>query len=102
MHPRTRLPDAAHRLAQAQAGVVATHQLLGLGLTRDQVRSLLSGFQPLARGVHLVTPTFGSPPFETRVWCGVLLGGRDARACGPTAAVLQGLTDPAPARERAR
>ena len=93
MFPRTEVPAALTRLAAAQAGVVSRAQTLALGLSDNVVDRLVRQqiWGRMEPGIYLV-PDF-PPSWTGRVWAGVLLGGAQARAGGPTAAALQGLTE---------
>jgi very-short-patch-repair endonuclease len=81
-------------LARCQAGVLSRAQLLGLGVSAHRIERLSVTWMRLARGVYLIGPDVGAPPWLARVWAGVLLGGEGSRAAGPTAAALQGLSSP--------
>ncbi len=93
MYPRRPLPDPVLRLAAEQSGVVSRGQLLGLGVSEEQLRRLVRGWQWLAPGVYRIATGFEPPSFLARVWAGILLGGDGARAGGMTAALLDGLAD---------
>lgn len=94
MKKRTDLPASAHRLARAQGGVVTRRQLLGLGISRHVITRHARAWDWLANGVYLAYPGVAGPSFEALVWAGILLGGDEARAYGPTAALLDGLVRP--------
>lgn len=91
MTRRSFVPADAGELAALQGGVVSRSQLLGLGLSASAVARAQRRWTPLARGVYWVAPPIQDPPFLTRVWAGILLGGDGARAGLGTAAVLHGL-----------
>ena len=85
------VPDVVQHLASHQCGVLSRRQLLGCGVSSSVVGRLRHEWRTLAPGVYQVGNLFGPPSFETRVWAGLLFGGDGARACGATAAMLQGL-----------
>ena len=93
MYRRQEVPQPLLRLVVAQSGVLTRAQALGLGLSDTVVKRLLAQqvWGTLEPGIYLA-PNIG-PTWEGRVWAGVLLGGRGARAGGLTAAALHGLTD---------
>ncbi len=73
--------------------MIARSQLIGMGLSPRTVDGLSAPWPRLARGVYLVSSSFVEPSWTARVWGGVLLGGRGARAGGRAAAALDGLAD---------
>ncbi len=95
VHPRQHLTPQLRRLARCQGGVVSRRQLLQSGLSRRAVDRMLADWTPLARGIYLLADDLTDPPWTTRVWAGVLLGGPQARVAGLAAAALQGLAAPA-------
>lgn len=85
-------------LAEAQAAVLTTEQLVGHGLTRKAVGRLVTQghWRRLDRGVYLTRPD--QPTWLASAWAGVLLGGDAARLGGSAAGFLYGLvqTEPVP------
>lgn len=83
-------------LAELQAGVLSTEQLLGHGLPRHSVERLVrqGHWQRLDRSVYLTAP--GQPSWPALAWAGVLLGGDRARLGGSAAGFAHGLLDQAP------
>ncbi|MET3804329.1 very-short-patch-repair endonuclease [Nakamurella sp. UYEF19] len=93
MYTRKPVPPGLIRLAGAQAGVVSRPQVIGFGLPDNVVdRLIVQGiWGRLESGIYLVPDV--EPSWLAMVWAGLMIGGADARAAGPTAAALQGLTD---------
>jgi very-short-patch-repair endonuclease len=77
-------------LARAQHGVVATRQLLALGIGRGRVSTLMSRgwLRPAHRGVYLVGPVHGP---RARLMAATLAGGDRAVLSHRSAAELWGL-----------
>jgi very-short-patch-repair endonuclease len=82
-------------LARAQHGVVATRQLLALGMSRGRVSTLSSRgwLRPAHRGVHLVGPIHGP---RSRLIAATLAAGRSAVLSHRSAAELWGLAPSQP------
>lgn len=91
MKPRHGIPADLWRLAACQGGVVSRSQYLGMGLSPSAHGRAIPQWTRLGPGVYWLAPPLLPPPFETRVWAGILLGGDGARAGLATAAVLHGL-----------
>jgi Transcriptional regulator, AbiEi antitoxin len=84
------------RLAQLQAGVVRSDQVLERGLSRHAVRRLLAQGQwrRLGQSVYHTAP--GEVGWEALAWAGVLLGGENARLGPRASGFLHGLVSEPP------
>lgn len=86
MHPRQSISDELRSLAQDQAGVLTTHQLLAGGLSRSVIHRLASAWEHPIRGVYLT----GALTWRAAVWTGLLHGGPTAAVGEEAAAYLHG------------
>lgn len=79
MHARRDPSDRLRALAVAQGGVISANQALTLGLPRESIRRLVRDghWQRLTAGVFRLG--VGDPPWTSRAWAGILLGGPGAR-----------------------
>lgn len=71
MRSRQSFPERLQRLADAQAGVLTSGQLLKGGLSPDVIARMARDWAPIAKGLHLLGP----PSFEAAAWAGILRGG---------------------------
>jgi hypothetical protein len=88
-----RVPAQLYREALFQEGVLSATQLVGAGMNREMLSSLvrLGHWQRLHRGVYA---TFsGEPPRDARLWAAVLAAGPEAMLSYQSAAEVWKLAD---------
>ena len=88
---RERLSRELNSLADAQAAVVARHQLYAIGFTRAEVRWQVRARRWKLLGRHCVITHTGPLTVEAQHWAAVLEGGPRAMIDGESALVLAGL-----------
>ncbi|MDO5710912.1 MAG: hypothetical protein Q4P32_04120 [Micrococcales bacterium] len=104
MIPRTPLPQALVRLAEAQSGVLSRAQIRSAGVGATVTARWSREWLRLAPGIYLATASGPGtvPPWPARLWAGILMGEggphckapySPARIGGLAAAVVQGLAD---------
>ena len=97
MHPRYVFPPALTRLLPAQEFVVGREQALALGMPRRVLERMTESGAWSALGPGVYYTLAQEPPWRSRAWAGVLLGGDAACLTLHTAGPLYGLVPDAPA-----
>lgn len=93
MYARQELPSSLRQLAQRQAGILRTRQMLDDGLSRAAIRRLTQPWIRLMNGLYCTAP----PTWASGVWAGLLAGGDSSAVGGAAALYLEGiLRDPPP------
>lgn len=88
---RARRRDAAHRLAEVQAGVVSRAQLYAAGLSRGEVRANVRAGRWARLGAHCIRTSTGAMTRQAIWWSAVLEAGPRAFLDGETALIAAGL-----------
>jgi hypothetical protein len=85
------VPPGLRDLAALQGYVLSREQVLGHGLSKNTLASLVESghWRRVARGAYLTTPTV--PNWEALAWAGILLGGDHARLGPEASGHLHGL-----------
>ena len=74
MRPRQSLTPHLRALAERQAGVITTAQLIDGGLSRAVIQRMAAEWEQSSEGIHLTTPA----TWHAAAWAGLLRGGPEA------------------------